>query len=169
VTGADAPRLLVLAWGNPSRGDDALGPAFADAVEKLALEHVTVEADFQLSPEHAHLVARHRYVLFVDAASAGAEPFTLSRVLPGGRWSFSSHTCGPDAVLALSETLFNARPEAAMLAIRGHEFQGLGEPLSAAARRNLASAFEFLRPLLRPECFGGIMVRANGMCPTQGD
>ena len=27
---AEVPPLLVLAWGNPSRGDDALGPLLAE-------------------------------------------------------------------------------------------------------------------------------------------
>ena len=32
---------LVLAWGNPSRGDDALGPRFAEQIERcLSLIHI---------------------------------------------------------------------------------------------------------------------------------
>ena len=29
------PPVLVFGWGNPSRGDDALGPLFVDAIEAI--------------------------------------------------------------------------------------------------------------------------------------
>lgn len=65
--------LLVLGWGNPSRGDDALGPMLVDALVAYAgraLPAGTVDclSDYQLQIEHAlDLVGRER-VLFVDAA-----------------------------------------------------------------------------------------------------
>jgi hypothetical protein len=51
--------LLVLAVGNPSRGDDALGPALLDALAALAaqgadrLGDIELLSDFQLQIEHA--------------------------------------------------------------------------------------------------------------------
>jgi hypothetical protein len=65
--------LLVLAIGNPSRGDDALGPLFASARGELARRRdrrgqVELLTDFQLQIEHAlDLVGRAR-VVFVDAS-----------------------------------------------------------------------------------------------------
>jgi hypothetical protein len=47
------PPILVFAWGNPSRGDDALGPLFAERIEALGLPGVECLTDFQLQVEHA--------------------------------------------------------------------------------------------------------------------
>ena len=86
---AVVPPLLVLAWGNPSRGDDALGPLLAERLLAHAgapslVGRVEVLTDFQLQVEHAlDLVGRER-ILFVDAALDLAEPFTV-RPLQGAR------------------------------------------------------------------------------------
>ena len=48
-----ADSVLVFGWGNPSRGDDALGPLFVDAVEAMKLPGVECLTDFQLQVEHA--------------------------------------------------------------------------------------------------------------------
>jgi Ni,Fe-hydrogenase maturation factor len=54
-------RILMLAWGNPGRGDDGLGPTFAQAAQ--AVQHaphtVAVATDFQLQPEHATDLVGH--------------------------------------------------------------------------------------------------------------
>ncbi len=63
----ELPPVLVLAWGNPSRGDDAIGPAFAQAVEAWCLPGVEVLTDFQLQIEHSLDLSGRRCVLFVDA------------------------------------------------------------------------------------------------------
>jgi len=49
----DAAPVLVLAVGNPSRGDDALGPLAAQRLAALELSGVEVLTDFQLQVEHA--------------------------------------------------------------------------------------------------------------------
>ena len=55
---------LVFAWGNPSRGDDALGPLFAEAVQAMNLPQVECLTDFQLQVEHTlDLVGRQRICL----------------------------------------------------------------------------------------------------------
>ena len=38
-------KTLLIGYGNPGRLDDGLGPALAEAVAKLAIPGVTVEAD----------------------------------------------------------------------------------------------------------------------------
>ena len=53
-----AGRALVFAWGNPSRGDDALGPALVERLEAARPAHpewgeLALLTDFQLQPEHA--------------------------------------------------------------------------------------------------------------------
>ena len=77
--GAVAP-LLVIGIGNPSRGDDALGPACIEALEKLALPMVELLTDFQLQVEHVLDLARCSRVVFVDASLRCASPFSFEGV-----------------------------------------------------------------------------------------
>jgi Ni,Fe-hydrogenase maturation factor len=63
--------LLVLAVGNPSRGDDALGPRLLDALHAAGADldgQVELLGDFQLQIEHVLDLRGRRAVLFVDAA-----------------------------------------------------------------------------------------------------
>lgn len=67
--------LLVLAVGNPSRGDDALGPMLLEALRAEGVEgngQVELLGDFQLQIEHVIDLRGRRAVLFVDAARPGA-------------------------------------------------------------------------------------------------
>jgi len=59
-----------------------------------------------------------------------------------------SHALGPGAVLALAAELYDKRPEARLLAIRGHRFS-IGEGLTGRAEGNLALALVFLEAFLK--------------------
>jgi hydrogenase maturation protease len=145
---ADAAPVLVLAVGNPSRGDDALGPLAAQRVSAMDLAGVEVLTDFQLQVEHALDLLGRRLVVFVDAAASGAEPFDLRPIGPARDASHSTHSLSPAAVLdAYVRLTGDAPPPARLLAIRGHAFD-LGEPLSEAAAANLEAALATLLPLL---------------------
>jgi hypothetical protein len=117
-----AGRVLVLGWGNPSRGDDALGPELVRRLEALAAsragwrEHEFLTA-FQLHPEHALDLAGRDLVLFADASTRAPAPFSLTRLAPTQ----------------------DRPPPAYLLAIRGETF-ALGEPMSTAAEHHLEAA-----------------------------
>jgi hydrogenase maturation protease len=139
--------ILVLAWGNPSRGDDALGPALAGRLEAA---HVPAEVltDFQLQPEHATDLDGRSLVLFVDASVSCAAPFAFARVAPARDASFTSHAFSPGALLAAYAAAFRRPPPSAYaLAIRGERFE-LGEPIGAAAGAHLEAATLFALRLL---------------------
>lgn len=142
-------RTLVIGYGNPGRGDDGLGPALADAVERLGLPGVTVETDYQLAAEHAVAITEHDAVLFVDAAIAGPEPWSLQRVGPVDDLPWSTHGLEPRALLALARHVSGRAPRAYLLAIRGYAFEELHEELTDGARRNLADAIAFVASVLR--------------------
>jgi hydrogenase maturation protease len=160
---ADDLRILLLAYGNPGRRDDGLGPALAGALEDLRLPGVTVDVDYQLTVEHAAAVAGHDVVIFVDADTAAAEPFSFRRIPPpadldgesgaGPGWTFSTHSLQPDGVLSLAAELFQARPTAYVLGIRGYDFDAFGEDLSERARTNLEAATEFIRTVVEQRRF----------------
>lgn len=136
---------LIFGWGNPSRGDDALGPMFVDRLQTCALTHpewgrLVFQTDFQLQVEHALDLRRHSRVLFVDASAACPAPFSLQSVFPAKDASYTTHAMTPQAVLhTYSELEGEFPPPAWLLAIRGERFE-LGEAISTTAERHLRSA-----------------------------
>jgi hydrogenase maturation protease len=148
TAGRIAP-LLVLAVGNPSRGDDAIGPALLDALHAQGVDaggEVELLTDFQLQIEHAlDLKGRHA-VLFVDAARPGAVataggvalvPLSAAAALPA-----LSHALTPAAVLHVAARLGGPVPPAWQLAVAGEAF-GLGEAMSVEAQARLVTALAF--------------------------
>jgi hydrogenase maturation protease len=143
--------LLVFAWGNPSRGDDALGPLFAERLQAELEHHEDVEilVDFQLQVEHAlDLVGRQR-VLFVDASLTAQGPFEVTALQARHDDSFTTHALSPQAVLQVYQQLHSTSPPACtLLAIRGERFE-LGESPSAPALAHLDAALAWARAWLR--------------------
>lgn len=147
------PKILVYGYGNPGRMDDGLGPALADALAADGIPGVTVDANYQLAVEDAAAVAAHDVAIFVDADTAGPEPFWFERIAPRRETSFSTHSLSPQAVLALAVDLMESRAEAYLLGIRGYEFNEFGEGLSVGARANLEAAVGFLRRAIEDRRF----------------
>ncbi len=131
---------LLIGYGNPGRGDDGLGPAFATWAAEQALPGLTVITDFQLKVEHAMAVAKARRVLFVDSSVDCPEGSTLAPLAPSQAFKIDSHRLHPAAVLSLANLMFDATPPAFLLAIGGTSFDILRDGLSAEAESNLARA-----------------------------
>lgn len=137
----DARSTLVLAWGNPVRGDDGLGPAFADALARRAPRGVVFEVVEHPAVEHAALVAGFDRVLLVDADASAPAPFRLAPIAPEAVGvGISTHGLDPRALLALARDLYGAVPEAWLLGIRGEVFDRFVEALSSRARAGLDAA-----------------------------
>jgi hydrogenase maturation protease len=143
----DVAPVLVLAIGNPSRGDDALGPLAAQRIEAMRLPGVEVLTDFQLQIEHALDLLGRDTVLFIDASVAGEAPFELRELAPAAQSCHTTHSLPPAAVLSVCRQLTGSTPAARLLAIRGDSF-ALGSPLSAAAAARLDAALAASMPLL---------------------
>ena len=141
---------LIFTWGNPSRGDDALGPAMYELLLQEDCSGVDVLTDFQLQIEHSIDLEGRKRVLFVDASTSANAPFELVRLQPEQDSSYTTHAMSPQALLSVYQQV-NGRtpPPAWLLSIRGYEF-GLGLPLSAAANKNLLAAFDHIKSLLDP-------------------
>lgn len=141
--------ILVLAVGNPSRGDDAIGPLAIERLEALHLPDVELLTDFQLQVEHALDLEGRDAVIFLDAAASGPEPFEFRPLLPAHDYTHTSHALAPEAVLGACARVGVTPPaQAHVLAIRGYGFE-LGEPLSAAAAANLEAALAHLENLVQ--------------------
>ena len=139
--------VLVIAVGNPSRGDDALGPRLAERLVAAALPDVEVLCDFQLQVEHALDLEGRVRVVFVDAGAGTPAPYGLRRVVADEAWRHTSHSLSPEAVLATWARLrVDPPPPCWVLCVRGERF-GLGESLSVAAQGYLEAAWPVLARL----------------------
>jgi len=137
--------LLVLAVGNPSRGDDALGPTLADRLEAEALAGVEVITDFQLQVEHALDLVGRRTVIFIDAGIGTPAPFEWRSVIGDATFLHTSHALSPEAVLeTYARVESGPAPDAWVLCVRGESFE-LGAGLSAAGVVHLEAAWAALR------------------------
>lgn len=145
---ASTPKLI-FTYGNPSRGDDALGPAMFDLLEKHKLEtgklaDVDLLTDFQLQIEHAVDLEQREYVLFIDAGVSCSAPFELHRLKAARDDSFTTHAMSPAAILAVYRQINRCEPPPAyLMTIRAYEF-GLGLEMSAQATENLQKAFKYI-------------------------
>ena len=140
--------VLIIAWGNPSRGDDALGPAVYERLEQDELSNVEAVTDFQLQIEHCTDIANRAMVVFVDASFSAQEPYELSRVYPEKDNSFTSHALSPQSLLSICQQVNDSPlPESYLLAIRGYDF-ALGDCISRKARGNLDLAYRKLQKIL---------------------
>ncbi len=142
--------LLVFGYGNPSRGDDALGPALVDWLggQEALVAAVDLLTDFQLQIEHALDLAERRLVLFADASLEVPAPWGLRRLHPRPEQRPFSHAMNPAGVLEVYRRVQGREPPPCyLLAIRGYGFE-LGHPLSAPARRNLSDAQSLVTKLV---------------------
>lgn len=140
--------VLVFAYGNLSRGDDALGPLFLNYIEhKLCLDEIELLTDFQLQVEHALDLQDRAMVLFVDASVATEQAFSFTELAAIKDKSYSTHAMSPAAVLAVYESIQKqAPPPCFLLSIKGEQFE-LGQALSLKAEQHLTLACQFAEKL----------------------
>lgn len=133
-------KLLLFGYGNPGRGDDALGPELIGRIAQLHLADVECQNDMQLQVEHVTDLAACKRVLFIDADISCAEPFDLSEISAVKDDSYTSHAMSPTALLhAYGQVYGKDAPPAFLLRIRGYDFE-LGDLLTVKASANLEAA-----------------------------
>jgi len=141
--------LLIFAWGNPSRGDDALGPLLIERLQAMNLSGVDCLTDFQLQVEHALDLKGRRRVLFVDASLNAAAPFEFAPIQSARDASFTTHAMTPAAILQVYRDVEDSEPPASwLLGIRGERW-ALGDPPSEAALANLEQALRWTLQWIR--------------------
>ena len=140
---------LVIAYGNPLRGDDGVGWAIAERVE-AAVPDATVLVRHQLVPELAEAIAEATTVVFVDARCGSTpgcvrcEPLTPQRCRgPLG------HVQTPAALLAMAADLFQREPVAYLVSVDVAACE-LGGELSPAAVTAVPEASGVVVRLLHP-------------------
>lgn len=123
-------KLAMFAFGNPSRGDDAVGPWFADRFRHLESAAFTLVEAFQLQVEHLLDCREADLLLFVDACCDG-EDFRFAQIAGRDGMAHTSHQLAPDELLGYYPRVFHEEPPPAFeLAVPGHDFE-LGQAMSA--------------------------------------
>ena len=142
-------KLLIIGYGNPGRGDDALGPELVELIEKENHPEVECQNDMQLQVEYVTDLENRELTLFVDADASCEAPFHFSQIKAEKDDSYTSHAMSPHAVLHAYQQVFGIQaPPAFLLRIRGYQFE-LGESLCDEATANLAAARSFTQKLCR--------------------
>lgn len=136
--------ILLFGYGNPGRGDDALGYLFIEAMAQTALPQVECLTDMQLQVEHVTDLVGREKIIFIDADVSCAEPFVFEAVQAQQDCSYTSHAMTPAALLHAYQEVYGTEPPPTyVVRIRGYEFE-LGAPLSQSANTNLAQATQQL-------------------------
>ena len=156
------PKLLILGYGNPGRGDDALGPELVEVIDADGLANIECQHDMQLQVEYVTDLQGRELTLFIDADASCDAPFHFSRISAEKDDSYTSHAMTPHAVLHAYRQVFGVdAPPAFLLRIRGYQFE-LGESLSEAASANLDAATSFTRKLLTTQGISDWLALASG-------
>jgi hydrogenase maturation protease len=141
---------LIIALGNPLRGDDGVAWHVAEALTVHALPPGTkVLTTHQLLPEMADDISHATQVIFVDASMQHLPgEVSISRVVDATPDVHrGTHELDPPGVLALADRLFGLAPPATLVAIGGQAFDH-SESLSSAVQSAVPTAVSRILILL---------------------
>lgn len=146
--------VVVFAVGNPSRGDDAIGPACYGQLEKWLenenlSEQVDLIEDFQLNIEHALDLQGRWLAIFIDAGENTPAPYVFRPIERSPIASHSTHALPPESVLQVYWQMEGREPPPSwLLCVRGESFE-LGAELSATALDRLPGAIGEVQRAIR--------------------
>ena len=155
------PLRLVIGYGNTIRQDDGVGYRVAEFLAQhpphLSFCDFKAIAVHQLTPDLAMEVAQATEVIFVDmvalpevATSVKLQPLT-GQTAPQ---THLGHLSDPQAILDLSDRLFEGRAQGYWLLIPGACWE-MGEDLSPLAQRGFEQALAILQGPLIHEGYEG--------------
>lgn len=148
---AESGRKLLLACGNPLRGDDGVGWKIAEAVEQdPATADVKVIIMQQFTPELAEAIRDADTVVFVDAAAnTAAGEVTLLHLTPAAELPrLLTHHMPPDSLLTLTQELYGKLPARAFAVTVGGASFDLGETITENVATAIPQAIAMVRKLL---------------------
>jgi hydrogenase maturation protease len=138
-----APRVLIIGYGNPLCGDDGVGWLVASSVEETLkkesyYDRVEIITSQQLLPEHAEDISRHDMVIFVDACcdrKVGVVNCHQVEALQTTDTEGMNHQMDPASLLAYAKTLYDASPDALLYTIGGLAFD-FGESMTRPVKHS---------------------------------
>lgn len=148
--------VLLVGFGNPWRGDDALGPRFVEEAQKRfsdAADCLLIEAEATTLLDRAE---KYQTVILVDAVEGELPPGELvlldllSESLPKKLRGVSSHTLDVLEVASLMKTLGRAPACLLLFGAQGKQYAP-GTGLSIEVEHALTAILEEVRRLLASE------------------
>ncbi|MCX6898918.1 MAG: hydrogenase maturation protease [Verrucomicrobia bacterium] len=142
-------KTLIIAYGNPLRGDDGLGWHVARLLADIApSRNAEVITCHQLMPELAQQISEVSTVVFVDAGSEGP-PGRLGwrRVEPQAGQAAFAHHVSPESLLGMAKELYGRSPQTFVVSVVGETF-ACSEELSPTVRAALPALVKLMDDLL---------------------
>lgn len=154
----DKAAVLIFAYGNLSRGDDALAPLLLEQLQQQQIQSccghpIKYLSDYQLQVEHVMDMQGCQRILLIDADVSLNKPFKFYPVLENKETHYTTHGMSPSTLLYTYRQVHQqSAPLTYMLAIRGISFE-LGQGLSEQASTHLKLASEFIYSILNKTDF----------------
>jgi len=131
-------KTLIIGYGNPDREDDGAGwwvlrrlahemnlsmPSADDPLVEDPKRDLTLMVSLQLLPEMAEQIAQYERVCFVDAENSSSEQGLLVQKLSCEyKASAFTHHMRAETLLSLADELYDSRPEAILVSVKGYSF-----------------------------------------------
>jgi hydrogenase maturation protease len=144
-------RTLIIGYGSPIRGDDAIGPLAADALMAGPLPAgVTVISRHILTAELVEDIVAADRVIFLDATVQGEPGEVRVRDLApdGSAVSTMAHFLDPRELLAWCQQLYQHEPAACLVSAAGADFDYANCTLSPTGDAALTVMLEQVRRLI---------------------
>lgn len=144
-------KVLIIGYGSPIRGDDAIGPLVADRLECEGVpEGVEVISRHILTAELVADLVEHDRVIFLDAAVDGPPGEVRCRQLApdASAMSTMAHFLDPRELLAWCETLYGQVPETFLVSACGTSFDYANYSLTPDAEAAIEPMIEQVRQLI---------------------
>lgn len=143
-------KILVIGYGSPIRGDDAIGPLAADRLEQRRLEPgIEILSRHVLTAELAADLADKDRVIFLDAAlDISPGEVQCHRIEPDtSHLSSMAHFLDPRELLAWCENLYGHVPESYLVTAGGECFDYASYSLTPVAEKALERMLAWVEQL----------------------
>jgi hydrogenase maturation protease len=141
--------IFVIGYGNPLRGDDAIGQHIAQSLKgNFPSNVVRVQSAYQLTPELAEPISYARFVIFIDAR-VGEMPGRIlqEHVMPQKSVGALTHHASPAALLTMARNLYGDAPDGLLISITGIFFD-YGSEMSAELNHRLPEIVSEIKTIL---------------------
>ena len=155
---------LILACGNPLRGDDAVALHLARLLrEQFAGPEILVHTTQQWTPELAEPLSLCELAIFLDASERFSPGFVhCEAVTPfvGESHALLTHSCNPSLLLLMGRRLYNHVPQRAYLLTVGAQSFAFSFSLSTPVHNAIPEAISHVKSILSGATYAPSVLRA---------
>jgi hydrogenase maturation protease len=155
---------LILACGNPLRGDDAVALHLTCSIrEQLAGPELVVHTAQQWTPELAEPLSHCDLAIFLDASSRFSPGFVHCEAITpylGESHALLTHSCNPALLLLMSRQLYGRVPKHSYLLTVGAQSFAFSFSLSSVVQRAIPEALSRINSILSGAAYPPSVLRA---------